>query len=263
MYFRGDQAGDMEGAIVVAERIRSAVTDPTFATDYDRRLLSWYGRAWRNAKRRAIADRFEREGSIRFGDFFTVIENAVAMEEWALAREYCAKAQPKANAATWRAEWPDVEATDEEAEAAGLNRQGMLLVKDSWARANLGDVEGALAGYARADEFVNRSYLGIPENDLNLYWGRASMMRGDAEGAMEKFAPDALIVGDEGVTAELKQAYVEANGSEDDFASWSCAKRLEIARTAEDFELPDFHGGRRDFADLRGEVTLLTFWSPT
>ena len=139
----------------------------------------------------------------------------------------------------------------------------MLLVKDSWARANLGEVEEALAGFARADEIVNRSYLGSPGENLNFYWGKTRMMQGDAEGAMEKFALDALISGNDDAVAGLKQAYVMANGSEGGYEAWSCRERLRIAKKADDFELPDLSGARHRFADLRGEVTLLNFWSPT
>ena len=263
MYFKGEQAGDWDGAVDLAEKIRSQVTDPEIALSFDRRLISWYGRAGKQAAMLSIADRLEQEGTIRFGDYFNVIEHAVEMGEWALAREYCARAEPKANAATWRAEWPDEEATDERAEEAGLNRQGMLLVKDSWARANLGDVEGALAGYARADEIIDRSFVGIPGYDLNLYWGRTLVMNGDAEGAMERFAPDALIAANQDAVTELRQAYAEAVGSEDGLAEWSCRKRLEIARVAEDFELPDSSGVRHRFDVLRGEATLLNIWSST
>ena len=262
-YFKGELAGDWEGAVEFAEQIRSAVADPEIAASFDQRLISWYGRAGEKAKMLSMANRIEQEGTIRFGDYFNVIEHAVSMEDWALAREYCAKAEPKANAATWRAEWPDEEATDERAEEAGLNRQGMLLVKDSWARANLGDVDGAVDGFARADEIIDRSYVGIPGYDLNLNWGKALMMKGDAEGAMEKFAPDALIVGNDEAAAALRQAYAQAFGSEDGYATWFCRKRLEIAKKTEDFELADASGARHRFDVLRGEVTLLNIWSST
>jgi hypothetical protein len=262
-YFKGEQAGDWEGAVELAEQIRSELADPKIAADFDRRLISWYGRAGAKAKMLSMANRLEQEGTIRFGDYFNVIEHAVSMEDWDLAREYCAKAQPKANAATWRAEWPDIEATDERAEKAGLNRQGMLLVKDSWARANLGDIDGALDGFARADEIIDRSYIGVPGYDLNLYWGRTSMMKGDADGAMEKFAPDALIVGNDVAAAALREAYATAKGSDDGYATWSCRKRLAIAKKTDDFELPDSSGDRHRFDALRGEVTLLNIWSST
>ena len=262
-YFKGEQAGDWDGAVEFAERIRSELMDPEIAADFDQRLISWYGRAGAKAKMLSMADRFEQEGTIRFGDYFNVIEHAVSMEDWALVREYCAKAEPKANAATWRAEWPDIEATDERAEEAGLNRQGMLLVKDSWARTNLGDIDGSLDGFASADEIIERSFVGIPGYDLNIYWGRAFMMKGDVEGAMEKFAPDALIVGDDDAAAALRKAYAMANGSEDGYATWSCRKRLAIAKKVDDFELPDSSGARQRFDVLRGEATLLNIWSST
>lgn len=263
LYFRGEKARDMEGAIDFAERIRSKVKDPERALKFDRRLIAWYGGAEMKARMLSLADRLEQEGSIRFGDYVKVIDSALAMEEWALAREYCSKAQSKANASTWRAEWPDTEATDEEAENAGLNRQGILLVKDSWARANLGEAEEALAGFERAGDIVYASYLGAPAENLAFYWGKARMMQGDAEGAMEKFALDALIGGDDDARAELKLAYAAANGSEDGYDAWASSERLRIAKVADDFELPDLNGVRHQFADLRGEVTLLNFWSPT
>ena len=262
-YFMGNQAGDMEGAIEFAEQIRSAVADPELAGDFDRRLISWYGDAGMTAKMIAIVDRFEQNGAIRFGDYVRAINSTLALEEWTLVREFCSKAQLKANAATWRAEWPDMEATDEEAEAAGLNRQGMILVKDSWAQANLGEVDEALTGLERAGEIVYTSYIGAPAENLNYYWGKARMMQGDAEGAIEKFALDALIAGDQDAVVELKLAYAAARGSDDGYDTWSCRERQRIAKPAADFELPDLDGARHQFADLRGEVTLLNFWSPT
>jgi hypothetical protein len=262
-YFTGEQSGDMEGAVEFAEKIRAAVRDPAIATEFDRRLISWYGEAGMKDRMLSIAERLESDGTVRFGDYFNVIEQAVAMGDWAVTREYCAKARPKADAETWRAEWPDIEATDERAEKAGLNRQGMLLVKDSWAEANLGDVDGALEGFARAEQIISRSVIGIPANDLDLYWGRTLMMQGDAHGAMERFAPDALIAHDEDATLGLSEAYAMAYGSEDGFGAWSSRERLAIAKHAADFELPDSRGDRHRFADLRGEVTLLNFWSPT
>ena len=80
---------------------------------------------------------------------------------------------------------------------------------------------------------------------------------------MEKFAPDALIAANQDAVTELRQAYGEAFGSEDGLADWSCRKRLEIARVAEDFELPDASGARHRFDVLRGEATLLNIWSST
>ena len=59
VYFRGDQAGDMMGAVEFAERIRSKVSDPVIAAEFDRRLISWYGEAGQKEKMLSIADRLE------------------------------------------------------------------------------------------------------------------------------------------------------------------------------------------------------------
>ena len=88
-------------------------------------------------------------------------------------------------------------------------------------------------------------------------------MSGDPNGAMDQLAKSALICGNEDATAELTEAYIRANGSDQGLDDWSCRKRLEVAKTADDFELPSLDGTRHRFADLRGTVTLLNFWSPT
>jgi hypothetical protein len=89
------------------------------------------------------------------------------------------------------------------------------------------------------------------------------MMKGEVEEAMEKYAPDALIVGDDEAAFALRKAYAMANGSDDGFAAWSCRKRLSIAKIVDDFELPDSNGVRQQFDVLRGEATLLNIWSST
>ena len=103
----------------------------------------------------------------------------------------------------------------------------------------------------------------MPSENLNFYWGKTRMKQGDPDGAMEKFAVDALIAGDQDSAAEMKLAYTAAKGSEEGYDEWACQQRLQVAKQADDFELPDFDGNRFRFADLQGEVTLLNFWSPT
>jgi hypothetical protein len=109
----------------------------------------------------------------------------------------------------------DNDATDEEAGAAGQNRQDMLLVKDSWVRANQGEVEEAVAGFTEAGGIVYPFYLGAPAENLSVFWGRTLMMSGDADGAMSKFALDGLIKGEEQARTELRLAYNAAHGSQD------------------------------------------------
>ena len=263
IYFRGEEKGDWDGVITFAEGIRSKVKNSAMAVQFDRQLIDWYGRAGMKEKMIAITGTLEDKGIIRFGDYFNAIEGAISMKEWALARDYCARAGPKATAVTWRAEWPDVKASDERAEKAGLNRQGMILIKDSWALANQGELDAALAGFERAKSMVDVSYIGIPSYDLNNYWGKALLNHGDAKGAMDIFAPGALIAHDEEAIEGLKTAYVSAYGGTDGYDAWGKAKRAAIARTADDFDLPDSAGTRHTFNSLRGKVTLLNFWSPT
>lgn len=263
IYFLGEKKGDWTGAIAFVEGIRPAIADSALAVQLDREFVGWYGRAGMKDKMVATVGSLEDRDLVRFGDYFEAIEGAISMEEWALARDYCAQAGPKATAAAWRAEWPDIEATDERAEKAGLNRQGMILIKDSWALANQGEVAAALDGFERAKGMVRVSYIGIPAYGLNDYWGRTLLDHGDANGAMDILAPGALIANDEEAIERLKAAYASVHGGMDGYDSWARSQRAAIAPTADDFDLPDTTGTHHTFYSLRGEVTLLNFWRPT
>jgi tetratricopeptide (TPR) repeat protein len=168
-----------------------------------------------------------------------------------------------ANADSYKAEYPDYDLTDEEIAEAVDNRVGMLLVKDGWARAHRGETDEALADFARADKLVPRFYFDVPEYDLNLYWAQALMMKGDLEAAIEKYAFQGLVMGNEEAMAGLKKSYVGLHGNDSDFDTFATKLHYDIAPTFDGFELPDYDGKRRRFSNLRGDVTLVSFWFPT
>ncbi len=155
VYYKGEKLGDRKGAVALAEKARGRVDDPEIVLKLDKKMLVFYGDAGMKEEMLALADRMDSAGQIKFGDNWNIIEAAVEMEDWALARQYCAKTQGMATAATFRSDWPDYECTDEEAEQAGRNRKGMLLTMDSWALANQGEIDEALAGFASAKEVVS------------------------------------------------------------------------------------------------------------
>jgi len=68
---------------------------------------------------------------------------------------------------------------------------------------------------------------------------------------------------DERALAGFKKAYVGVNGSEKGFDEYAARMHRKIAKDVGDFELADYHGIRHTLGDLRGRVTLLTFWFPT
>ncbi|MEJ2721361.1 MAG: hypothetical protein P8181_09505 [bacterium] len=262
VYYFG-KLGNMPGAVAYTEALREKITDPSIARDVDKQMIVMYGEAGMMEKMLATADKLETEDALDFADYWNIIGTGVKAENWDLVRDYCDRAKPVANGDAFRADYPDEEFTEEEVKKAGDNRMGMILVNEGWARANQGEVEGALADFANADKLVRHSYLGIPEYDLNVYWGKTLMMKRDYGSAAERLAPDALVMGNADALAGLRKSYAETNGGEDGFDSYAADLHKSIATPMTAFELADYDGKRHRYSDLKAKVTLLAFWFPT
>ncbi len=254
---------DMQGAVAYTEALRSKISDPNVATDLDKQMIVMYGEAGMTEKMLATADKLAAEDALGFGDHWNIIEAGVEAGNWDLVSDYCERAKAMATADAYRADYPDEDFTDEEIQKAGDNRMGMVLVKEGWARANQGRIDDALAGFARADKLVRRSYLGIPEYDLNLYWGETLIMKGDYREAADRLAADALVMGNTDALEGLEKAYEAINGGKDGFKAYAANLHKSIAKPMTDFELSDYDGKRLRYADIKGSVTLLAFWFPT
>ena len=262
-WYQGTEMGDLAGALGYAEALRARIDDPETAVDVDKLMIAYYGEAGKTGKTVELAERLAAVDELDFDDHWNVIEGAVKAGKWQLSRDYCAKAGMMASAQAYRRENGARELTDEEVEEAVDLRKGMLLVKDGWARANLGEVDRALADFATADELIPRYYFDVPEYDLYVYWGRALIMKGAFEAAIDRFALNALVMQNEDALAGLKEAYATARGGGDGFDAWAANLHLEIAPRLPDFEMPDYAGNRHRFSDIQEDVTLLTLWFPT
>jgi hypothetical protein len=262
-YYQGYQLEDKPAAIKYAESFRKGITDKMTGLAVDKRLLEFYADAEMTDKMVALADGLAEDGSLDFDDYWNVIEGAVKTSDWELVRGYCAKAGGLTGADAIRAENPDHEYTKKELAEETDHRNGMLLVKDGWARANLGEPQEALTDFAKADKLVPRYYFDVPEYDLNVYWGNTLLMTGNFEEAADRFATYGLVMRNEESLAGLKKAYVGLHGSEDGYDNYANKLHLSIATTIDDFEMPDYVGNRHRFSDLRSDVTLLSLWFPT
>jgi hypothetical protein len=263
VYYQGENLGDMDGAIAYAEQIRGKIVDADIAKAVDRAMIPWYGQAKMKDKMLAVAERLDATGDLGFNDQSNIIESAIKSGDWALTREYCQKARPMATADAYKAEHPKGNLTPEDISEAVNDRMGMLLVMNGWARANQGEIDAALGDFAGADSIVWHSYLGTPDYDLNLRWGKTLMMKGDYQGAIDRFATDALIMRNDEALAGLKDAYVALHKSESGFDAFAAQMHRSIAKPAADFGLADYEGAAHRFSDLKGDVTLLAFWFPT
>ena len=262
-YYQGEDIGDMPGAVAYAESVRGKIGDPEIAKAVDKEMLYVYGASRMFPKMTEVAERLAAEGSLDFSDHSTIIEAATNAGEWKIALEYCGKAEPLATEESYRKQYPDKQFKEGEIEKAAKYRAGMLLVMGGWARANLGEVDRALADFARADKLVNRSYFDTGDFNLNLYWGETLLMKGDHRAAAEKLAADALVMRDEKAIAGLKKAYAATHDGEAGFDAYAAELHRSIAKSVGDFELSDYSGKRHRLSDLRKEVTLLAFWFPT
>ena len=230
-YYQGIEMDDPAGAVRYAETVRAKISDPGVAREVDRKLVAFYGESGMAAKMKTLANQLAAAGALDFGDHWNVIEGAVKAEDWELVRDYCARAGELANAETIRAERSNREYTEREIETAVNDRVGKLMVKDAWARANQGEVDEALAAFAKANRMVPRFYFDIPEYDLYVYWGNALLKKGDFEAAVDFFADNALIMQNEDAMTGLKAAYAGIHGSGEGFEPWSDDLHLRIALT--------------------------------
>ncbi|MGD8413831.1 MAG: hypothetical protein PVF33_06350 [Candidatus Latescibacterota bacterium] len=262
-YYQGDELNDKPGALAYAEKIRARIDDPEVGRQVDRLLIAYYGEAGLVDKMVGLAEKVDGAGALGFNDRWNVIVGASDAGRWRLVRDYCDRARELATPAALRAENPNHDYSDSEAREAAGEREGMLLVQDGWARANLGDVDGALADLAEADGLVPRYYFDVPEYELNVYWGRTLIMKGRYEAAIEKLATQGLILRNEAALEGLKEAYVRMRGNDAGFDAFASKLHFETATTIDDFEMPDYEGNRRKFSEIRGDVTLLALWFPT
>jgi tetratricopeptide (TPR) repeat protein len=262
-YYQGTEMDDAMGAAKYAESVRDRISDPEIAREVDRQLIGIYGEVGMVTEMIVLADRLAAAGALDFSDHWKLIEGAVIAEDWKLTRSYCEKARKLANTDAYRADFSDKTFSEEELVKAVGEREGKLLVKDGWARANLGQTDEALADFANADRLIPRYYFDIPEYDLNVYWARTLMMKGDYEAAIERLATDGLVMRNEDALAGLKQAYVGINGDGSGFDAYAADLHKKIATTIDDFEMPDYEGKRHRFSEIRSDVTLLTLWFPT
>jgi hypothetical protein len=262
-WYQGNELADKAGALSFITGLRQKIDDPAVAEAVDKLLVGYYGEAGKTEKMIEVARRLEAVDALDFDGHWRVISGAITAGEWQLARDYCEKARPKATADVLRSEDPDRQFSETEITEMIDEREGMLLIGDGWARANLGEVDDALADFAEADARIPRYYFDIPEYDLYVYWGNTLLIKGDFAAAIDRFAFNGLVMQNEAALAGLKRAYAGQHGSEAGFDAYARQLHVKLAPTIHEFEMPNYAGDRFRFADIKGEVTLLSLWFPT
>ena len=263
VHHQAAEQDDLPGAIAYVETIRKAVSDARVALGLDLKLADMYCRGKRSADFEALALRLAASERLSFGQHLELIECAVELRSWDVVETSRSTALRLATPDAYRADHPDIVSSDAEVAAAARNRRGILLTYRGRRKAQFGQNDEALHDFERADGLLRKNALGLADHPLNLHWGKALMAQGRWKEAFDRLAPDALIMGDEEALAALETCYRRLGGEEGGFDSYAGVRHRELAKKLDDFTLPGFSGGEHRLQDLKGTLTLISFWHPT
>jgi hypothetical protein len=261
-YLQGIEQNDMKGTITFTREIRKKISDPQISTDLDVKLGQMYSKAGRVDDFTEVGTRLAESDLLSFGQHIDLSEAALQVKDWDVVKASSEKAQRFTTPEAYRADYPGNVISDELAKTRSQNRLGMIYTCRGWAKANTGQVDEALLDFESADGLLMKNIVGLPDYPLNIYWGKTLMMRGENRQAFERLAVDGLIGGNDDARQALKESYIAFNGGETGFDDYALSFKRKKAKTLEDFTLPGFSEGEYSLADLKGDITLISFWNP-
>jgi len=264
-YYRGHEMEDPQGAFDAVYPALGQIEDPEQRFVVSMSLLGMADSVEVPLDIAEVADALGAVRPLTFDEHEWVFDTAIDLEEWAAADQYAYAASELATPESFRAEYPDREFTDEKVASRVQHRKALSLAYDAWALYNLGNTELAFERFAEADAVGSVTYLGVPNNPLYTFWGRAALAEGDNHQAVKLLGTESLF-GQNGQDAEVyfREAYVAKNGDDEGYDEFLWATRNELAKSVDDFTLLDYDGNEIGMADASaGKVTLLAFWFPT
>jgi hypothetical protein len=263
-YYRGQDLGDPAGAWAAISAALPQIADPEQRFEASMAALSLADSTEIPLDLATVVDALAAVRPLTYEEQSQIVSTAIDLEEWAVADAHSLAALELATPDQYRLDYPDREYTDEQVAARADYRKASQLVMSGWALFNLGDPQGAFARFEEAKGVGSVGYLGIPNNPLYRYWGRAALAEGDHKTAVELLGAEAVF-GEDRQAAEpfLREAYIAKNGDDSGYDEFLWTTRNRLAKTADDFELLDYQGSPHRLADAAGKVTLLAFWFPT
>lgn len=211
----------------------------------------------------SLAAGLAAERPLRYSEHADIVGLAVDTGQWQLALDHGGAALALATPAAFRADYPDQEFDDDYADRAAKRRRTEILPAIAWAQFKTGDPDAAEATFERADAETGRGFVGTPPNDLDLYWGRMELERGNPQAALDRLAAEAVMGGNREAMEPFKAAYLALGRDQADFDGFLWQERRELARPAVDFTLPGYDGQSHSLSDFNGQVVMLAFWFPT
>jgi hypothetical protein len=263
-YLLGDELGKPAEADAYLVELTGKVHDPEQRRAVMGLRLEVLGKLKDGVRLRQAVDEFTAGRDLKFADRSMVAGAALECGEWALALTTAEAALPLATPEAVKSDNPDRKLSEQRIADSARRRKVEMLDTKGWALANLGRHDEAVAVLRDAHLADFHGYMGNTESPAGSYLGRTLLMAGKHDEATDLLAVAALYGGDEPALKALRGMFAAAHGSDSGFDDYLAATRLRLARTIDDFTLPDYAAKPYTFSKLRnGEVTLLSFWFPT
>jgi hypothetical protein len=262
-YYRGDRLGDQRKVFDVLSAALDRIEDPEARFEVSMAMVPASYEVGRPVDLAAVAGALAAERTLGFEEHYQVMEAAEQHDLWSLAERHADAALAFATEEAYRSDYPDREFSDDQVALRARLRKVQALAYKGWALCNQGRDQECFSLFEEADPLNATSYAGSSETSLNLFWGQALADRGAHEQAMELLLPDALLGDRTNALPPLKEAYVALHGDDEGFEEYLWSERQRMARTIDDFTLPDYDGQPHSLSDRNGKVMLLAFWFPT
>ena len=256
---------DPAAALDFVEGIESKVNDAERKRGLHFQTVVIYGRLKDVDKLTEVAKELTSSGEMLYDEHNTITRAAVEAEAWELALEHADAAMTFATPEAIRAYYAT---RNRKVDDIWLKknigwRMGSSMATKGWALIKLGRVDEGKAVLEQAESVTPHYFVGAPDSVLDFYQAELLLDEGKYSEAIDRIAPRAIFMGSDDAKELLRRAYVGVHGSEEGFEQFLWAKRLESAKPVGDFTLPDYEGNEHKLSDLRGKVTILSFWFPT
>lgn len=224
-----------------------------------------HGRLKDGDKLGEIAQQLASSGEMGYDEHDAITRAAVEAEAWELALEHADAALSFATPEAIRAYYDEMGRKVDDLRVKKVIgwRTGPSIASKGWALVKLGRVDEGKAVLEQAVGVTPHYFVGVPDSALDFYQAELLMDEGKYAEALDRIAPRAIFMGGDEAKELLRRAYVEVHGGEEGLDDFLWSKRLESAKPVGDFTLPDYEGNEHKLSDLRGKVTILSFWFPT
>ncbi len=263
VYYRGDELGEPQKAWDSVQAALAKVEDPEIRFETNMNLLDLSSEIGQPIDLAAVAAELAEHRDLTYSEHSDIMDAGINNELWPVVEVHAAKGLELATAEAFLADYPDDEYTIEEATEKAGRRKAMSMTNQAWALANTDRQEEAVTIFETIAALGSTNYLGVPNTDVNVYWGKTVLGLGNAEQALELLAPNAIMGDSDTAFAALKEAWVAKNDNDEGFDAYVASTRISLAKSIDTFTLTDYEGNDIDFASFNGKVTLLSFWFPT